>query len=151
MATTCERSALSLGRYTLALKILLLNLPPSGWSKSTQADGPWIIAGRSAVYNRTVHEKGPDGPHLAISELEFLTCRVVVDLWTIFSKLLWLNLREILWLRQISLVVFQLVKVMDLVHFNSLTHIPSFAQTSSKTVRCWFRAFQPLLMYQIGS
>jgi hypothetical protein len=42
-------SALGLGRSALALKFLLLNLSPSGWTRSSHADNPWIIARRSTL------------------------------------------------------------------------------------------------------
>jgi hypothetical protein len=53
--TSRGRSALGPGRSAPALKFLLLNLSPSGWTKSSNANDPWIIAGRSMLYSWTVH------------------------------------------------------------------------------------------------
>jgi hypothetical protein len=123
------RSTLGLGRSAPALKFLLLNLSPSGWTRSSHADSPWIIAGRSALYSRTVsglvepstiYSSWPKskrchgrfairGRTVRTQRFQNLSFWLLVDLCIIFSKFLWLNLREILWLRQTSQVTFHLV------------------------------------------
>jgi hypothetical protein len=44
------------GRSAPALKFLLLNLSPSGWTRSSHADGPWIIARQSMLYSQMVYD-----------------------------------------------------------------------------------------------
>jgi hypothetical protein len=139
--TPCRRSALGPERSVPALKFLLLNLSPLGWTRSSQADGlhiiagrssqdgPWIIAGRYAHCSQTVHglvglstiysswpmskwcrgRSARRGWTVRTRRFQNLSFWLPVDLWAILSKLLWLNLRDILWLRHTSQVAFHLV------------------------------------------